>query len=162
MAGNLPETGLRCLFFQAGGQRFALEISSVEGIIPPRTVVPAPLAPPFIDGLINLRGRVVTMLRLPGLLNLPGAQKQSEAVVVLRRPDLALAFGVEELLGIASLETGTLGELVLSGEAGPPGVRATVQHEGFPVNLLDLDQLVSCIMAYDYQGAGETGARGRI
>jgi purine-binding chemotaxis protein CheW len=45
-----------------GGQLFGLPIQRVQDVFVPDRLTPVPLAPPEIAGLLNLRGRIVTLI----------------------------------------------------------------------------------------------------
>ena len=49
-----------CVTVSIGAQRLAIPIARVEDIFAVQSVTPVPLAPSYIAGLINLRGKVVT------------------------------------------------------------------------------------------------------
>lgn len=53
-----------------GEQLFGLPISRVQDVFVPARMTPVPLAAPEIAGLINLRGRVVTMMDMRRRLDL--------------------------------------------------------------------------------------------
>jgi purine-binding chemotaxis protein CheW len=54
-----------------GGQLFGLPILRVQDVFKPERVTRVPLAPPEIAGVLNLRGRVVTLVDLRRRVNLP-------------------------------------------------------------------------------------------
>ncbi|MFQ5636909.1 MAG: chemotaxis protein CheW [bacterium] len=70
--------------FYLGSDFFGVEISSVQEILRAQELTPAPLAPDYVSGLINLRGQIVTALDLS--IRLLGrrepASRQSMNVVV--------------------------------------------------------------------------------
>lgn len=54
-----------------GGQLFGLPILRVQDVFKPERVTGVPLAPPEIAGVLNLRGRIVTLVDLRQRLGLP-------------------------------------------------------------------------------------------
>jgi purine-binding chemotaxis protein CheW len=54
-----------------GGQLFGVPISRVQDVFVPDRMTRVPLAPPEIAGLLNLRGRVVTVVDMRERLGLP-------------------------------------------------------------------------------------------
>lgn len=48
--------------FRVGGEDYAIDIMRVREIIPPLPVTPVPRAPPFVEGVIRLRGDVIPVL----------------------------------------------------------------------------------------------------
>ena len=66
-----------------GGELFGLPIGRVQDVFLPERITRVPLAPPEIAGILNLRGRIVTLLDLCQRLGLE------------RRAPSAMAIGVE-------------------------------------------------------------------
>ncbi|WGD28565.1 chemotaxis protein CheW [Ancylobacter sp. WKF20] len=67
-----------------GGQLFGVPISSVNEVFVPDRITPVPLAPREIDGVLNLRGRIVTMVDMRRLLGLPDSSLARMAVGIER------------------------------------------------------------------------------
>jgi two-component system chemotaxis response regulator CheV len=146
------DSGLVCLLFENQKQRFALELRYVDEIVLPRPVVPVPMAPPFVGGIINLRGRVITLLSLMELMNLEGEAEPPEAMVVLKIPGMELCLSAERIVGIEKLQAGILTEGDREKETASTPVKGVLHHRGDPVNLLDMDKLVTFVFEYEYQG----------
>ena len=54
-----------------GGQLFGLPIRQVQDVFLPERVTRVPLAPPEIAGVLNLRGRIVTLIDMRKRLGMP-------------------------------------------------------------------------------------------
>src|SRR5204862_8242188 len=54
-----------------GGQLFGLPISRVQDVFMPDRITRVPLSPPEIAGVLNLRGRIVTVVDMRRRLGLP-------------------------------------------------------------------------------------------
>ena len=54
-----------------GGQLFGLPISKVHDVFVPEKVTRVPLAPAEVEGVLNLRGRIVTAINMRRRLHLP-------------------------------------------------------------------------------------------
>jgi purine-binding chemotaxis protein CheW len=50
--------------FRIADELFGVEALQVQEILPYQKIIPAPLAPEYVKGLINLRGQIVTVLDL--------------------------------------------------------------------------------------------------
>ena len=95
-----------------GGQLFGLPISRVQDVFVPAQMAPVPLAAPEIAGLINLRGRVVTMIDMRRRLDLTTGDR--------RKP---MAVGVEyrgESYGLLIDEVGEVLNLPAAGRENNP------------------------------------------
>jgi purine-binding chemotaxis protein CheW len=141
--------------FAVSGQEFGLPIRAVKETLPMRPVTRLHLVPRFVAGLINLRGDVVAVLDLGGLVGLDGGRGADGAIVVLRAAERPLdprasaralcGLVVERLLGVRELD----GELApppptLAAEAASylRGV-AAVDDPPHPLNVLDPERLLA-------------------
>jgi purine-binding chemotaxis protein CheW len=74
------------LTFAVGAESFGMEISSIKEIIEFRKPTDVPLMPPFMRGVINLRGRVVPVIDLSvrfGRAALEAARRTCIVIVVV-------------------------------------------------------------------------------
>lgn len=74
-----------------GGQLFGLSIDAVNEVFAPEGITHVPLAAPEIDGVLNLRGRIVTMIDMREMLKLGGERAAAMAVGI---ESLGDAFGL--------------------------------------------------------------------
>jgi len=63
---------LDILVFTLAGRKFGLDVEQLEEIIPLRDVMHVPWTPGFIEGVINHRGRLLSVLDLATLLGIAG------------------------------------------------------------------------------------------
>jgi purine-binding chemotaxis protein CheW len=79
---------VKLLCFHVAGQDFGVPIGAVKETIPERPLTRLFLVPPFVAGLINLRGEVVAVLDLASLLALERAndvgRRAPKNIVILR------------------------------------------------------------------------------
>jgi purine-binding chemotaxis protein CheW len=80
---------VKLLCFHVAGQDFGVPIAAVKETIPERPLTRLFLVPPFVAGLINLRGEVVAVLDLAILLHLERTaegtrRKAAQNIVILR------------------------------------------------------------------------------
>lgn len=93
------------LDLEAGGRWFGLPLDAAREVSRvPAVVSRIPRAAPPIRGAINLRGRVVALVELSGLVGLPPAPHDPDLARVVLLEGSAVAFLVEEVLGISSRE----------------------------------------------------------
>jgi purine-binding chemotaxis protein CheW len=65
-----------------GGQLFGLPILRVQDVFIPERVTRVPLAPPEIAGVLNLRGRIVTLIDMRDRLGLDKRQDDGPAMAI--------------------------------------------------------------------------------
>jgi len=97
-SGNLKEYVTAVV----GGQLFGLPILRVQDVFKPERVTRVPLAPPEVAGVLNLRGRIVTLVDLRRRLDLPPPEDD--------RPQMAI--GVEWRGESYGLLIDSIGEVV--------------------------------------------------
>lgn len=74
--------GEEVLTFRLGESGYSLPIRSVREVYPLRSYTPLPVMPPFVVGLVNLRGRLLTVLDIRPLLGLPLAPVRSDSFLL--------------------------------------------------------------------------------
>lgn len=86
-----------CTFY-LGQQCFGLDVLKVQEIVRAQPLTRAPLAPPVVKGLINLRGQIVTAIDLRRRLDLPERDAGVEPInVVVQTDDGAVSLLVDEI-----------------------------------------------------------------
>ena len=131
---------------RAGGHPWALPAPAVQAVFRIAAIAPVPLAPPAIEGLVNLRGRVVVAVNLARRL------LGDDQVSIASGPSLAVA--IEHGADVFALTIDGVGD-VASIEAAdrmdvPPHVpddlarltKAWFRTRDGLVPLLDIDRLV--------------------
>ncbi len=70
--------------FDLAHEHYGVDISAVEGIIKMQAITAVPRAPAFVEGVTNLRGKVLPVIDLRRRFGLPGeeATKDTRIVVV--------------------------------------------------------------------------------
>jgi purine-binding chemotaxis protein CheW len=89
-----PEEGdiLEVVEFRLGKERMAFEAAWVKEVFIPRSIVKVPCTPPFIAGILNLRGSILSLVDLRLVLDLPESDEEAEAALLLS--DGAMEFGI--------------------------------------------------------------------
>ena len=102
----------RYLAFTLGGETFAMDIRSIREVIQFGGITEVPLMPPFIRGVINLRGSVVPVIDLFVRFGRPAcavAHRTCIVILELAQGDSTAELGVmvdnvSEVLSIAASE----------------------------------------------------------
>lgn len=110
------------LEFRLANERYAFEANQVHDVQPLRELTQLPCTPPFMRGLVNVRGRLVPVIDLKKFFGLPDPGiTDLHRVLLLRAPGIEiglLADTVEGVYAIASESIGTSPNMVtaISGE----------------------------------------------
>ena len=95
----------RHVVFRVEQSLYALPLAAVrEVVVTPAVFSRVPRAPAAVTGVINLRGRVVTVVDLRPVLGLAPASGPAAKLLLLDRGRRDLALGVSEVEGIEQLE----------------------------------------------------------
>jgi len=93
-----------CTFF-VNGLFFGIEVLKVQEVIRYQEMTRVPLAPATIQGLINLRGQIVTAIDLRRRLELPPREAdQLPMNVVVRSEDGAVSLLVDEIGDVVEIQ----------------------------------------------------------
>lgn len=79
--GSRQEIQLAC--FRIGTEMYALDIMRIKEIIRPQRLTPVPKAPPFIEGVINLRGVVVPVVDLRKRFDQPATAPERRTRILI-------------------------------------------------------------------------------
>ena len=84
--------------FYVGGLYLGIEVPRVQELLRYQEITPVPLASGVIEGLINLRGHIVTAVDMRRRLRLPPRPAEDTPMnIVLRARDVAVSLLVDEI-----------------------------------------------------------------
>ena len=91
---------LDLLVFSIADARYAVETAEVAEVTPLRELTPVPCTPPFVRGVVNHRGRILAVLDLGRLFELPGqAIRQDSFIVVVEAGGLSFGILTDMVVG---------------------------------------------------------------
>jgi purine-binding chemotaxis protein CheW len=94
--------------FLLDGCLFGVPVPQVQEVIRFQPMTPVPLAPPAVEGLINLRGQIVLAIDLRRRLALPERSEGTLPInVVVRTPDGAVSLLVDEIGDVIEVQAST-------------------------------------------------------
>jgi chemotaxis signal transduction protein len=133
-----PEELRRLILFQACDEWFGLPIEWVREILPLDRLTRVPNAPVEVLGILNLRGRVLTLFDLGGCLSLaPGTRPNTHAVVLdVGDPEVCVGLAAQRIAHVRPIPASAV-ELPPR-EGGVGGLEGVFELEGRVVGLLDL------------------------
>jgi len=99
-----PENYLEVLEFSLAYERYALETSLVREVHPLKELTPLPCTPPFILGIINLRGQILAVIDLKRFFNLPEkGLSDLDKIIILRRGRLEVGLLADAVAGVRAI-----------------------------------------------------------
>jgi purine-binding chemotaxis protein CheW len=95
--------------FQLGAELYGVEISRVHEIIRLQEVTRVPHSPPFVEGVINLRGKVISVINLRRRFGLPTADDtRAGRIVVVDINDQVVGMVVDGVSEVLRVNTATI------------------------------------------------------
>src|SRR6185437_12177150 len=95
---------LQLVVFQLGVELYGVEIACVHEIVRMQSITRVPRAPAFVEGVINLRGKVIPVIDLRHRFHLPAAaHTRASRIVVVEIGDQVVGLvvdGVSEVLQV--------------------------------------------------------------
>lgn len=87
---------LQLVSFKVGTEEFAVDINYVQEINKMLKITPVPNTPAYIEGVVNLRGRVIPVINLRIKLNLPSKEPDKNTrIVVIELKEKTVGFIVD-------------------------------------------------------------------
>ncbi len=90
--------------FRVGDAFFAIPVVEVQEVIRPQKITNVPLSDPYILGLINLRGQIVTCLSLRAMFGLKDDSSEDQMNIIVKDGDSLYALVVDEILDVIDME----------------------------------------------------------
>ena len=92
--------------FKLGDEEFAFDISSVREIFPTQNITRVHRSPEHIEGVMNLRGRLVTVVDLRRRFRLDARKPdENSRIIVVDSRDAPVGFLVDEVTEVARLSS---------------------------------------------------------
>ena len=136
----------RTLLFRVAGSVYGCDIDAVREIIPYRRATRLPGAPPYVQGLINLRGTIVTVIDLGTRLDpsRPPVRDAGGSIILAEHGTHVVGVAVDEVMDVQAIAE----EPVEAGLGDTRGglVRGLGHREDDVVVLIDIHTLVTQVL----------------
>ncbi len=136
---------LQLVTFSIGEEEFGVDILKVQEIIRTMEITKVPRAPEFVEGVINLRGKVIPIIDLRRRFGLASkTHDKNTRIIVIEINNMIVGFVVDAVSEVLRIPTSTV--------EPPPPVVAGVESDYISgvgklqdrlLILLDLDKLLS-------------------
>lgn len=137
--------------FALDGHRVAIEVRVIREIVPPRPLTPLPGSEPYVAGVMNVRGRLITVLDLGLRLCLEAAvSREHHSVVVLEHGERLVGLAVDEVSYVIRSEGWRLDDsaaALRSARFHRDYLRGVGEEDGRIFMALDTDRIVSTALA---------------
>lgn len=136
---------IQLVTFSIGGEEFGVDILSVQEIIRIMDITKVPKAPDFVEGVINLRGKVIPIVDLRKRFGFePREADKHTRIIVIQINYMVVGFMVDAVSEVLRIPAGTI--------EAPPGVVSGLESDYIDgvgmlgdrlLIMLDLNRLLS-------------------
>ncbi|GAB3358198.1 MULTISPECIES: chemotaxis protein CheW [Giesbergeria] len=148
---NVDEPIVKLVVVEWGQQWFACHGERIKGILAKQPVFFIPGAPPTIEGVINVRGDIESVLLPHTLLGLPATSSTADSLILIAQGDkVRSGIRVDRVIDVCDvLQSNILPPPSTVSLLLRPLILGVLQLHGRPVSLLDINRLLS-----DYANMG--------
>src|SRR5215470_1881207 len=134
---------LQIVSFKVGDEEFGLDILNVQEIIRLQDLTRVPNSPDFVDGVINLRGKVIPVIALRKRFGLQEQTHDKETrIVVLETQSTVLGFIVDSVSEVLRIPANTVAVPPRIGKIEREFVSGVGKLENRLLILLDVDRIM--------------------
>ncbi|MGE5474101.1 MAG: chemotaxis protein CheW [Ignavibacteriales bacterium] len=126
-------------------ESFALDIEKVKEIIKPIEIAHVPNVPEFIEGMINMRGKVHAVINIRSKFKIPKKEFDEGTKIILVNMNSMLAGiivdGVSEIVRVDDQDIGETPEIIT--KASPEYIKGVIKKDEKMLIVLDIDRVIN-------------------
>ena len=147
---------LQLVSFHIGGEEFGLDILRVQEIIRVQALTRVPNSPDFVDGVINLRGKVIPVIGLRKRFGLEElAHDKQTRIIVVEVRGTVLGFIVDSVSEVLRIPRNTVEPPPRLGKVEREYVSGVGKLDNRLLILLDVDRLMTDAQELSSVGAAQ-------
>jgi len=147
---------LQLVGFQLGAEEFGLDILRVQEIIRTQQLTRVPNLPDYIDGVINLRGKVIPVIKLRRRLGFENSDTDKDTrIVVVDVHGQTIGFVVDAVSQVIRMSSDVVEPTPRLGRIERDYVRGVGKIDDRLLLLIDLDKLMDSDEAVEAEHAAE-------
>jgi purine-binding chemotaxis protein CheW len=146
MADNNTAAAKRYLVFRLGDEEFGIDINKITTIIEKdMNIARVPKLPPFLKGVINLRGEIVPVISLRLRFDIPEDVFDSETrIIIVKMDEISAGLIVDSVAEVIELDEESTESIAnIAGELSVDYITGVGKAGDRIITLLNLEQLVS-------------------
>ncbi len=137
---------LQLVVFNINTEEFGVEIKNVQEIIRMANITEIPRAPPYVKGIINLRGRIVVVISLHSIMGMQNREHDANTRIIVADVDgTVMGFIVDSVSEVTRLSAKNVEQApaVIADRIGTEYLRGVGKINGRLLILLKLDMILS-------------------
>lgn len=105
----VAQASLELLEFRLAEEHYAVETRHVHEVCPLRELTPLPCTPPFVRGIVNVRGRITPVLDIKKFFDLPDhGLTDLHRIILVRGNDLEVGLLADVIVGVRGIAADSL------------------------------------------------------
>jgi purine-binding chemotaxis protein CheW len=129
------------LSFEIDEQVLAFDVDNIEMVIEKSDITPVPKSRHFVEGVINLRGRIIPVVNLAKILGISFDEQKMKSIIVARTKDVEVGFLVDRVLGVLRITEDQLDLTNVSDKFGKKS-KGLIKTDGKLIIYLDIDKII--------------------
>ena len=106
---EVAESSLELLEFHLARERYAVETRYVREVYPLKNLTPLPCTPPFVLGIVNVRGRITPVIDIKKFFDLPEqGLTDLHRIILVAGNDLELGILADVIVGVGTIPANSL------------------------------------------------------
>ncbi len=131
---------MQIVIFRLKDELFAVETAKVQSITDVMEITKVPKAPMHIEGLINLRGNILSLLDINLLLNIDKEDNSQRNIIIVDIEEEEIAILVDEVEEVLEIDEKIIQKI--DNEPSKEHVKGIVNLKNRIVTLVDLNKLL--------------------
>ena len=131
---------MQVVIFKVNEEQFAVEASSVESINDMMEITNVPKSAPYIKGLINLRGNIISLLDINLLLDIEKGTVDQENIIILNLKDESVGVTVDQVDEVLEIELNLIEKIETDKDKAY--IKGVINFKDRIVTLIDISKLI--------------------
>ena len=131
----------RYLSFTLGSEHYAVPLLAVKEVIAVPEITPIPFSPAYFQGIMNLRGQVISIIDLRKKLGIKSSESAETSVIICDLDPLCLGVIVDSIDSVLSPEPSEVSaKPELQGNKNPEYITSVFRGDKRLILLLDIEK----------------------
>jgi purine-binding chemotaxis protein CheW len=132
---------MQVVVFKLGDEQFAVETAKVQSINDTMGITKIPKAPMHINGLINLRGNIISLLDINLLLDIDKSENGQHNIIILEMEDELVGITVDQVDEVLDIDEDIIEKV--ESDRKKSFLKGVINFKDRIVTLIDIDKLLS-------------------
>ncbi|MCK4739125.1 MAG: purine-binding chemotaxis protein CheW [Deltaproteobacteria bacterium] len=143
----ITTTGIQLACFMVGPGQYAADILQIKEIILCKKIVSVPRAPDFMEGIINLRGKIIPVIDMHKRLDIPvskNALQKKARIMIVSIDTREIGIIVDSVDDVITVEKGDIDNRAdLSSDLGTEYIQGVAKYDDEMIMILNIQKLLT-------------------